>query len=77
MISGARGDYLESHSIIAPDHVILSIALLLAVVVVGLPFSKLISFYLSFVIGTAMLAIGLLGGIRSLVKRRHGREKER
>lgn len=50
-------------------HVVLSIALGLGIVAVGLVFSRLISFYFSLGIGAIMLVIGLFIGIKSLFKK--------
>jgi len=53
----------------ALGHVILSVLLGLAVVIVGIVFSKLISVYLSVGIGAVMLVVGLIVGIRPFLKK--------
>jgi vacuolar-type H+-ATPase subunit I/STV1 len=54
----------------ATGHAFFSAALGFGVLVVGLVFSRLISFYLSIVIGAIMLAAGLFIGIRALVSKK-------
>ena len=51
----------------AVGHIILSVAIGLGVVVIGLVFSHLISFYLDTGIAIIMITCGLIVGIRSLV----------
>jgi nickel/cobalt exporter len=53
----------------AIGHVVLSVALGLGVVAVGLAFSHLISFYLDTGIAIIMITVGLFVGIRSLVRK--------
>lgn len=53
----------------AMGHSILSASLGLGIVAVGLLFSMLISFYLSFGVGVIMLVIGLFIGIRALLSK--------
>jgi hypothetical protein len=51
----------------ATGHALFSAALGFGVLVVGLVFSKLVSMYISLVIGVIMLAAGLFIGVRALV----------
>ena len=51
----------------ASGHVALSVLFGLAVVIVGLVFSRLVSFYLNEGIGLVMVAVGLFVGVRSLI----------
>jgi nickel/cobalt exporter len=53
----------------AIGHVVLSVALGLGVVAVGIVFSHLISFYLDTGIAIIMITVGLIVGIRSLVRK--------
>lgn len=53
----------------AIGHVVLSVALGLGVVAVGLVFSHLISFYLDTGIAIIMITVGLIVGIRPLVRK--------
>ena len=53
----------------AIGHVVLSVALGLGVVAVGIVFSNLISFYLDTGIAIIMITVGLIVGIRSLVRK--------
>ena len=55
--------------ITATGHALFSAILGFGIVVVGLVFSSLVSFYLSSGIGVIMLAVGLLIGIRSLLSK--------
>ena len=55
----------------ASGHVTLSIVIGLIVVVIGLAFSHLISYYLDTVIGTVMVGVGLVIGILPLVRKNH------
>ena len=50
-------------------HVVLSIALGLVVVVVGLVFSNLVSLYFALAVGFIMVGVGLFVGVRSLLSR--------
>jgi cadmium resistance protein CadD (predicted permease) len=59
----------------AIGHVVLSIVLGLGVVAVGLVFSHLISFYLDTGIAIIMITVGLIIGIRSLVKKNEHHHK--
>ena len=54
----------------AIGHVVLSVALGLGVVAVGLVFSHLVSFYLDTGIAIIMITVGLFVGIRSLVRKK-------
>jgi len=59
----------------AIGHVVLSIALGLGVVAVGLVFSHLISFYLDTGIAIIMITVGLIVGIRPLVRKNEHHHK--
>ncbi|HYL65730.1 MAG TPA: hypothetical protein VEU72_01100 [Nitrosopumilaceae archaeon] len=59
----------------AIGHVVLSVALGLGVVAVGLVFSHLISFYLDTGIAIIMITVGLIVGIRPLVRKNEHHHK--
>jgi nickel/cobalt exporter len=59
----------------AIGHVVLSVALGLGVVAVGLVFSHLISFYLDTGIAIIMITVGLIVGIRSLLRKNEHHHK--
>lgn len=59
----------------AIGHVVLSVALGLGVVAVGLVFSHLISFYLDTGIAIIMITVGLIVGVRSLVRKKEHHHK--
>jgi nickel/cobalt transporter (NicO) family protein len=59
----------------ATGHVVLSVALGLGVVAVGLVFSHLISFYLDTGIAVIMITVGLIVGIRPLVRKNEHHHK--
>jgi len=61
----------------AIGHVVLSIALGLGVVAVGLVFSHLISFYLDTGIAIIMITVGLIVGIRPLVRKNEHHKHDR
>jgi len=56
--------------ITAAGHSVLSAILGLAVATVGLLFSRVISFYISVIIGAIMLVVGLFIGVRALVSKK-------
>ena len=69
--SGWNGRKLFGVSLVtASGHAVLSAALGFGIAVVGIAFSRLISSYISYVIGSVMLAVGLFVGVRALVSKK-------
>ena len=54
----------------ASGHAVLSAVLGFGIAVVGIAFSRLISSYISYVVGFVMLAVGLFVGVRALVSKK-------